>query len=120
MIVIRPEHLGDNDQVRTINELAFESTAEAGIVDALRANCPDVLSLIDADDGVVVGHTLFSPVVIETAPAESCRGHGAGAHGCASGPSEPGDRFTVRKARPRHAASILSRTLEPTPFATQC
>ncbi len=66
MIVIRPEQVGDVDQIRALNELAFETAAEAAIVDALRASCPDVLSMVAADDGVVVGHIFFSPTVIKT------------------------------------------------------
>ena len=39
--------------------------AEAGIVDALRANCEEILSLVVADDEGTIGYTVSSPAVIE-------------------------------------------------------
>jgi len=51
--------------VRAINEGAFEQPAEADIVDTLRRTCPDSLSLVAQDGEDVVGHILFSPVVVE-------------------------------------------------------
>jgi putative acetyltransferase len=56
-----PRDLG---QVRMINIAAFEQPDEAGLVDALRAGCPGLLSLVAELDGRVVGHILFSPVTV--------------------------------------------------------
>jgi putative acetyltransferase len=53
-------------QVRSVNEQAFEQPAEANIVDTLRQACPDSLSLVAKDGKDVVGHILFSPVVVES------------------------------------------------------
>ena len=64
MITIRPEKAEDIDQVRLINELAFAQTAESDLVDKLRLACPESLSLV-AEEDAVVGHILFSPVVVE-------------------------------------------------------
>jgi len=75
MITIRSEEPRDFDQVRTINDSAFDSGPEAGLVDALRANCTDCLSLVAEDEGLVVGHILFTPVVVES-PAGTVRGMG--------------------------------------------
>jgi putative acetyltransferase len=61
---IRPESPEDRPGVRQVNELAFGQPAEADLVDRLRLACADSLSLV-ADDGVVVGHILFTPVVVE-------------------------------------------------------
>ena len=44
--MIRDEAPGDAPAVRVVNEEAFGSPLEAGIVDALRAACPDRLSLV--------------------------------------------------------------------------
>jgi putative acetyltransferase len=65
MITIRLERPEDVPQVRSINELAFETPAEANIVDTLRQSCPNLLSLVAEDGNRVVGHILFSPVVID-------------------------------------------------------
>jgi putative acetyltransferase len=69
MITIRPEKPQDIPGVRHINELAFETPAEADVVDKLRQSCPDLLSLVAEDGDRLVGHILFSPAVI----------HGSGA-----------------------------------------
>jgi putative acetyltransferase len=65
-MTIRPERPEDGAQVRRINELAFGQPAEADLVDRLRPACADSLSLV-AEDAGVVGHILFTPVVIESA-----------------------------------------------------
>jgi putative acetyltransferase len=62
---IRRELHEDVSQVRTVNELAFGRPTEADLVDRLRKTCPEALSLV-ADDGIVVGHILFTPVVVES------------------------------------------------------
>jgi putative acetyltransferase len=64
-MTIRPETPEDAAQVRRINELAFGQPAEADLVDRLRQTCADSLSLV-AEDDVVVGHILFTPVVIDS------------------------------------------------------
>ena len=48
-----------------MNEQAFETSTEAGIVDTIRENCPDTLALVAEDDGEIVGHIFFSPAEIE-------------------------------------------------------
>jgi len=60
----------DRDAVRRVNELAFEGSIEADIVDALRGTeawLPD-LSLVAEDDTVIVGHALLSLVRLDTGP----------------------------------------------------
>ena len=56
--------------MRAINRAAFDGGPEAGLVDTLRASCPDHLSLVAEDGGQVVGHILFTPVVVEFADGE--------------------------------------------------
>jgi len=75
MIVIRPEQPEDNAVIRQINEQAFGQRAEANLVDALRRNEKVTLSLVADDNGRVVGHILFSPVVID-AEGKQLRGVG--------------------------------------------
>ena len=64
MMTIRTEKPEDAPQVRVVNELAFERSTEADIVDWLRQTCPDSLSLV-AEEEAVVGHILFTPAQIE-------------------------------------------------------
>lgn len=66
MITIRPESPADASAVRRLNELAFGQPAEADLVEKLRAACGDALSLVAVADDVV-GHILFTPVVVEGA-----------------------------------------------------
>jgi putative acetyltransferase len=65
MVIIRREKPEDIGQIFSVNEQAFEDSAEARIVDALRENCPGTLSLVAEDAGKIVGHIFFSPVSIE-------------------------------------------------------
>jgi putative acetyltransferase len=66
MITIRPERPEDASQVRQVNELAFGQPTEANLVERLRQACTDSLSLV-AEEDAVVGHILFTPVVVEGA-----------------------------------------------------
>jgi putative acetyltransferase len=66
VITIRPERPEDASRVRHVNKLAFGQTTEADLVERLRQACTDSLSLV-AEDDAVVGHILFTPVVIESA-----------------------------------------------------
>ena len=68
MITIRPETAEDYAAIREVNVLAFGREIEAKLVEALRES-PDFileLSLVAVEGGRVVGHILFSPLVIET------------------------------------------------------
>ena len=67
MITIRGEETRDIDQVRALNLAAFEGGPEAGLVDTLRRSCVDHVSLVADDNGRVVGHILFTPVIVEGA-----------------------------------------------------
>ena len=63
MTTIRYERPDDADAVRRVNERAFDQPTEARLVDRLRG-CNGALSLVADDDGVV-GHILFTPVVVD-------------------------------------------------------
>jgi putative acetyltransferase len=64
MIIVRLETQEDDSQIRVVNELAFGQPGEADLVETLRQSCPDSVSLV-AEDATIVGHILFTPVVIE-------------------------------------------------------
>jgi putative acetyltransferase len=64
VIAIREEAPDDAGEVRRVNERAFEQPLEADLVDRLRVSCRDALSLV-AVEPAVVGHILFTPVVVE-------------------------------------------------------
>ena len=59
---IRPETEADSAAVRAVNEAAFDTSAEADLVEALRRRNVSMVSLVAEVEGVVVGHILFSPV----------------------------------------------------------
>jgi len=66
MIAIRREEPQDVKGIREVNLLAFGQPQEADVVDKLRQNCPDLLSLVAVLDNRVVGHILFSPTAIQS------------------------------------------------------
>jgi putative acetyltransferase len=68
MVIIRPERPEDASLIRHVNELAFGELAEADLVDKLRRTCGEALSLVAEDDGAIVGHILFTPVIVEGRP----------------------------------------------------
>ena len=69
-LVIRHEIPADIPAVRAVNVAAFETGAEAALVDALRENGKFTLSLVAAIEGEVVGHILFTDIVMEPGGAE--------------------------------------------------
>jgi putative acetyltransferase len=61
---IRPEQEADIEGVRAVNRTAFETGAEADLVDALREQAKPIVSLVTDDGASIVGHILFSPVTL--------------------------------------------------------
>ena len=76
MTIVRAERPDDLASIREVNERAFGQPVEADLVDRLRQACADAVSLV-AEDGGVVGHILFTPVVVEGA-RQSVTGMGLG------------------------------------------
>lgn len=66
-MTIRTEKNGDELLIREINLAAFGQSAEADVIDALRKNCKEFISLVALDDEKIVGHILFTPAIIESA-----------------------------------------------------
>lgn len=65
---IRTETPRDYVSVRTVNEAAFETSAEADLVDRLREQASPLISLVAEEGGSIIGHVLFSPVTISDHP----------------------------------------------------
>ncbi|MBX3597657.1 MAG: N-acetyltransferase [Rhizobiaceae bacterium] len=65
MMSIRSATSRDRDAIRQVEEHAFGQATEAGLVDALVANADCVLELVAVEEGVVVGHILFSRLHVE-------------------------------------------------------
>ena len=65
-IVIRVATPGDRQAIRAVEESAFGRPDEADLVEALVAAGDVVLELVAVEKGRIVGHILFSPLMIET------------------------------------------------------
>ncbi len=65
MIKIRQEKPEDIPQIYAVIEKAFKRDAEAKLADKLRQACADHLSLVAEVDGTVVGHIMFTPVLVK-------------------------------------------------------
>jgi putative acetyltransferase len=69
-MVIRPATAEDHAAIRAVVTAAFTAefgkADEADLVDALRADGDALLELVAEEDGVVVGHILFSPLATDT------------------------------------------------------
>jgi putative acetyltransferase len=59
-MIVRLEAPGNVVAIRVVEEEAFGRSAEAQLVDDLRAAGDSVFSLVAVDDETVVGHALFS------------------------------------------------------------
>jgi len=66
MVRIREELSEDINAIRLVNTQAFGRTQEADVIDKLRQNCSDLLSLVAVRRNEVVGHILFSPAIVES------------------------------------------------------
>jgi putative acetyltransferase len=64
-MLIRNEMPEDTQKIRQINIKAFDTDAEADLVDALRNSSIPLISLVAEKDGELVGHILFSPVTLD-------------------------------------------------------
>jgi len=68
-MIIRLEKPEDQIGIRHINTEAFDTDAEANLIDALRKSGIPLISLVAEENGELVGHILFSPVTLE---ADNC------------------------------------------------
>jgi putative acetyltransferase len=58
---IRTEEPKDYAAVHAVNVSAFETPAEANLVEVLRREAHPVVSLVAEEGGAIVGHIMFSP-----------------------------------------------------------
>ena len=65
MFDFRYEKSQDIAGIRKVHESAFETRAEADLVDVLRDNKAHVISMVAVRDNRIIGHILFSPVTLE-------------------------------------------------------
>ena len=75
-MLIRPEERKDHAAVRILNTSAFETPVEANLVDALRIQAQPFISLVAEDDGAIVGHIMFTPVLLSGHPSLRIMGLG--------------------------------------------
>jgi putative acetyltransferase len=61
-ITIRPEHKADFSAIRQIHLAAFETDAEANLVEALRESNVEIISLVAEHNESLIAHILFSRV----------------------------------------------------------
>ena len=66
MVTIRPETPEDVDSICYVNEQAFGQENESKLIEQMRNHGVLTISLVAIQDGEIVGHIAFSPVVIES------------------------------------------------------
>jgi len=62
---IRLERPNDYAMIRAVNKSAFETRAEANLVEVLRNEASPRISLVAEVSGTIVGHILFTPVSLQ-------------------------------------------------------
>lgn len=78
MLNIRPQNRAvDLDAISRINAAAFAEHGGTEAFDRFRAEREDILSLVAEEAGELLGHVLFSPVMLDT-PAGVLAGMGLG------------------------------------------
>jgi putative acetyltransferase len=65
VVSIRHENHEDIPLIYSVHEQTFKRDAEAKLTDKLREACTDCLSLVAEDNGTIVGHVMFTPVLIK-------------------------------------------------------
>lgn len=91
MIRIRQEQEKDFAAIHQLNLAAFENGPEAKLVDKLRRDCDNYVAFVALDGDTVVGHIVFTPVVLE-----SSQSSGMGLAPMAVLPSHQGDGIGSR------------------------
>ncbi len=67
-MLIRSETTADHAAIGALNEVAFETSAEAELVAALRRDARPFVSLVALDGERLVGHAAFSPATLDSDP----------------------------------------------------
>jgi putative acetyltransferase len=66
-VLVRRENADDVGAIRVVNEVAFGSSEEADLVDRLRKEGAVLASFVAECEGRVIGHIMFSRMLIEAA-----------------------------------------------------
>ncbi|HJP05288.1 MAG: GNAT family N-acetyltransferase [Chromatiales bacterium] len=77
MVDIRPQQAKDLEAIARINADAFAEHGGTGSFDRFREERTDIISLVAESEGQLLGHVLFSPVVLDT-PDGPVNGMGLG------------------------------------------
>jgi len=64
-MIVRAEKPDDIQKISAVNLQAFETDAEANLIEALRDCDIHLISLVAEEGDAIVGHILFSPVTLE-------------------------------------------------------
>ncbi len=75
-MIIRTEEQADYFPIYVVNASAFETPAEANLVDVLRREAHPVISFVADEGGRIVGHIMFSPVSLSGHPDLNIMGLG--------------------------------------------
>lgn len=75
---VRHESPSDGAPIAAIYQAAFGRADEGRIVERIRRQCPEALSLVASEGERVVGHLLFSPVTIRSNGGDTLSGFGLG------------------------------------------
>ncbi len=75
-MLIRLESVADHAAIRALHRAAFETRAEADLVDALRRDARPFVSLVALDGDTLVGHVAFSPARLDSDPERRLAGLG--------------------------------------------
>lgn len=75
-LVVRLETEADRAAIRALHEAAFDTPAEADLVDALRREARPLVSLVALEDNELVGHIAFSPATLDSDPGLRIAGLG--------------------------------------------
>jgi putative acetyltransferase len=65
-MLIRSEVDTDQIGIHAVNRAAFETAAEADLVDILRDQVSPIISLVAELEGKIIGHIMFTPVYLTT------------------------------------------------------
>jgi putative acetyltransferase len=70
VVGIRVEQTSDCAAIRDVHERAFGGQAEANLVELLRKSGKAPISLVAVIGDLIVGHIMFSPIVVESPPVD--------------------------------------------------
>lgn len=76
MNIVRKEHENERPAVRAVLEAAFETPAEADLVDILRERANPYIALVEKSEGLVRGHIVFTPMTHGERPGLKIAGLG--------------------------------------------